>query len=396
MFKHFTTTVIAVAVSLFLSAQTYVTLHEDCNYGGSRYFLEPGTYRLYQMKIDNDKLSSFQIPSGMKVTIYENDDFRGKSKTFTGNISCLEAEWNDMASSLVVEGTNYQPGYNQNDYVTFYTDCYSRGTSRTLRPGTYSAAELGAMKQNISSFTIYGNMRVRAYINSDNASGYFETFDASQSCLGDNYNDKIRSLVVEYRPANAGGGYGGNNNNRYAVFYTDCNYEGNSIRLQPGYYQGDKMGLFRYDISSAEVPSGLRVKVYTNESLSGSYNTLTENTNCFSYNINNRIGSLVIEEAGYGGYNNNPPPGGNVMIYTDANYRGQSATLLPGTYATMSQAGFPDNALSSLTVPAGFRVVLYEFENFGGKTYTITESKSGFIISGWNDKTSSIAVYRDR
>jgi hypothetical protein len=62
----------------------------------------------------------------------------------------------------------------------------------------------------------------------------------------------------------------------------------------------------------------------------------------------------------------------------------------------MSQAGFPDNALSSLTVPAGFRVVLYEFENFGGKTYTITESKSGFIISGWNDKTSSIAVYRDR
>jgi hypothetical protein len=62
----------------------------------------------------------------------------------------------------------------------------------------------------------------------------------------------------------------------------------------------------------------------------------------------------------------------------------------------MAQAGFFDNALSSLTVPAGYRVVIYEFENFGGKSYTITQSKPGFILSNWNDKTSSIIVYRDR
>lgn len=396
MHKQFIATIIAVCTSLFISAQTYVTLHEDCNYGGSRYFLEPGTYNLYQMKIGNDKLSSMQIPSGMKVTIYGDDDFRGKSKTFTGNISCLDNEWNDMASSIVVEGGNYQPG-NQNDYVVFYNDCYSRGTSRTLRPGTYNAVDLGNMKQNISSFTIYGNLRVRAYTNSDNATGYFGTFDATQSCLGDNYNDNIRSLVIEYRPATGGGGYGGNNNsNSLATFYTDCNYSGNSIRLQPGYYQGDKLGLFRYDISSAEIPSGLRVKVFTNETMSGSYSLLSGNTSCLDYNTNNRIGSIVIEETGFGNNNNNTPPTTDVVIYTDANYRGQSATLLPGTYSTMAQAGFPDDALSSLVVPAGYRVVLYEYENFGGKNYTVTESKSGFILSGWNDKTSSIKVYRDR
>ena len=39
--------------------------------------------------------------------------------------------------------------------------------------------------------------------------------------------------------------------------------------------------------------------------------------------------------------------------------------------------------------------ILYEFENFGGKSYNVSQSKSGFIISGWNDKTSSIAVYRN-
>jgi hypothetical protein len=47
-------------------------------------------------------------------------------------------------------------------------------------------------------------------------------------------------------------------------------------------------------------------------------------------------------------------------------------------------------------VPQGYRVVLYEHENFGGKSTTLTASRSSFFLSNWNDKTSSIAVYKDR
>ncbi|HEY6062644.1 MAG TPA: hypothetical protein VIV35_03490, partial [Chitinophagaceae bacterium] len=145
-----------------------------------------------------------------------------------------------------------------------------------------------------------------------------------------------------------------------------------------------------------EIPSSLKARVYiNNEYLSGSSYTLSENISCMNSTLNDRIGSIVIEET-YGNtqypYNSNE----RVVIYEDANYKGQSASLLPGTYSTMGQLGFPDNALSSLTVPTGYRVVIYEFENFAGKSYTITASKPGFILSNWNDKTSSIAVYRDR
>ena len=394
--------VLSSLLAISSAAQNYVTLFQDCNYQGKSFYLEPGNYRTYQMKVDNDQLSSFQVPSGLKLTIYENDNFSGSSKTFTSGTACLDNQWNDMASSLVVEST-LPPGYNPNDYVVFYQDCYSKGFSRTLGPGTYTGAQLGNMRENISSFAILGTLQVKMYTSSDNASGYSYTFDQTQTCLSSSYNDKVRSLVIEYRSSTGGGNYGGGNTGNAeskASFYLDCNYKGNSIQLGPGYYQGDKLGMFRYDISSIEVPSNLRVKLFiNNEQLSGTSYNITENTSCLSGTMNDRVGSIVVEERrfGGGGYGNNPPAGNQqVIIYTDENYRGQSVAVLPGTYGTMAQLNFPDDAISSLQVPAGYRVVLYEHPNFTGKNYTITESKTKFYISGWNDKTSSIAVYRDR
>lgn len=403
------------AIFLFCSSavlsQNNIALFDQCNYSGKAYYLTPGSYKGYAMQVGNDKLSSMQIPNGMRVTIYEHDDFKGRSATYTDHISCLTDGWNDNVSSMVVEnlyGNDNQQNYSYNDYVTFYNDCYSKGFSKSLRPGTYYGNQLGILKMNISSFAVFGNLRVRVYLNNDNASGYSVNFDASQTCLTSTYNDRIRSLVIEYKPVSPTYQQPNNqgNNNSYATIYTDCNYAGNSLRLAPGYYQGDKLGLLRYDISSIELPSNLRAKVFVNnEYLSGSSYTLTENSSCLSQTLNNKIGSLVIEE--YNGYNNNNNNNNNgyspyqqnnnqkVTIYSDNNYKGLSASLLPGTYATMAQAGFIDNNLSSLTVPQGYRVVLYDLENFQGKNYTITASKTGFTLSGWNDRASSIAVYRE-
>ncbi|HUR66505.1 MAG TPA: peptidase inhibitor family I36 protein [Chitinophagaceae bacterium] len=400
MSRKFLLTLSCALLFTVLTAQNYVTLYEDCNYRGRSYFLEAGTYRGYQMKISNDRLSSMQVPAGMKVTIYEHDNYSGRSKTFLSNTYCLDESWNDMASSIVVEGT--QQYQNPNDYIVFYNDCYSKGYSRSLGPGTYSGNDLGILKNNISSFMIYGNLRLRVYTQNDNTSGYYADFEQTQNCLTSSFNDKIKSLVIESR---GGGGYGnGGYNNNYGgnnsvTVYTECNYRGNSLKLKPGYYEGDKLGLLKYDISSIEIPSNLVAKVYVNNDyLSGSYYTLSDNTNCMSSTLNNRIGSLIIEEKGYNNNNNNYPPDANqrVILYVDEDYKGQSVSLLPGTYSNMAQIGFPDNAMSSLTVPEGYRVVIYDNENFTGKSYTITASKNRFYLSGWSDKTSSIAVYRDR
>ncbi len=393
--KRILITLAVLAISVVsVTAQNYVTLHEDCNYRGRNSYLEAGTYRTYQMRIGNDKLSSLQVPAGYRVTIYEDDNFRGRSQTYSEGVSCLDSAWNDMASSIVVENTNYQQT-NPNEYVVFYNDCYARGFSRSLRPGVYKGNDLGELKNNISSFSIYGNLRVRVYTGNEEATGYYSNFDNSETCLGRNFNDRISSLVIEYKPYSpvapgSGSGFG---EGAYALFYTDCNYGGNALRLQPGRYNAEQLGILKYSIASLQLPAGFSVRAYAGESGNGPSVQFTNDMNCLGYDWRDKIGSLLVEQ--YGGSTGQPVVQ-HVMIYTDANYKGQAVTLLPGTYATMAQAnGFPDKALSSLQLPPGYRVVLYEGENFRGKTYTITVSRSNFALTSWNDRASSIKVYRE-
>lgn len=401
MKKIILTNLLVASFFLQATAQNYATLHEDCNFRGRTVKLVPGTYRLYQMQLGNDKLSSFQLPAGFRLTIYENDNFGGRSQSFSTTVSCLDSVWDNLASSVVVENTGFQQT-NPNEYVVLYSDCYQRGFSRSFRPGIYTGSELGELKNAISSFSIYGNLRIRAYTTSDNASGFFTNFDKSETCLSRNFNDRISSLVVEYNQA-AGSGTGTGNaagpSGNYAVFYTECNYLGNAVSLLPGRYTGDELGMFRKNISSIQLSPGLRITVYENENLTGMSSGYSTGSACLSFNWRNRIGSVLVEAQP--GYGNNGSQGGNpaisdVVIYTDASYKGQSVTLLPGTYPTMRALNnFPDKALSSIQIPPGYRVILYDQENLRGKTYILTSSRSSFSLTNWNDRTSSIAVYRE-
>lgn len=398
--KLFSLVILAFCCIPALAQNVY--LYAECNYTGQTYTLGVGRYYAYQIKVPNDRLASMQIPNGMRVTIYEHDNFLGRSNTYSSNTPCLDASWRNITSSIVVEYDNYnQPGYGQNDYVTFYNDCYQRGAYQVLRPGTYSGAQLAGLKYNISSFTISGNLRVRLFANNEYASGYSTTYDNSASCLPNNLNDKVGSLIIEYKsPQNPNdpGGYG-NTSGNYATFYSDCDFNGNALRLMPGRYTGTKLGVLKNAIASVQVPYGLRVTAYTNsDNMFGQSVQITQDISCMDYTMKNRIASLVIEQ-GYGNNNNgnNNNPNDAVIIYVDDNYRGQSAMLRPGNYATMTEAGnFPDNAISSLYVPDGYRVVLYEYANFSGKNFTITASRSSFFLTSWNDKASSLIVYKDR
>ncbi len=115
--------------------------------------------------------------------------------------------------------------------------------------------------------------------------------------------------------------------------------------------------------------------------------------------------------AGYGGYSaygsigsysitGTIPPGGNIgsstdviTAYNDCNYTGFSGGLTIGDYnlARLNTLGIQNDAISSLKITQGYKVVLYQDDNFGGGSIALTSDSSCFNTD-WNDKVSSIRV----
>ncbi len=86
------------------------TVYQDCNYGGYAVGLNEGRYTLSQLQalgVRNDDLSSLKVNPGYQVTLYENDNFGGRSVTKSGNAGCLvDDAFNDLATSVVVAKTS--------------------------------------------------------------------------------------------------------------------------------------------------------------------------------------------------------------------------------------------------------------------------------------------------
>ena len=90
-------------------ASNKVTIYEDVGFKGNRKELDEGEYNIYDLGIGDNKLSSLTVPAGMKVMVYEYEDFRGRSKTFTSNVKDLRKvkiegkSFNDATSSIRIE-----------------------------------------------------------------------------------------------------------------------------------------------------------------------------------------------------------------------------------------------------------------------------------------------------
>ena len=82
-----------------------------------------------------------------------------------------------------------------------------------------------------------------------------------------------------------------------------------------------------------------------------------------------------------------------VGLYQNITYGGYPALLAAGRYsqAQLAEAGVRDNDISSLTVPPGYRITLFENDNFLGESLTLTANRS-WIGAEWNDRVSSLII----
>ncbi|WP_221409740.1 carbohydrate-binding protein [Pseudochryseolinea flava] len=85
---------------------------------------------------------------------------------------------------------------------------------------------------------------------------------------------------------------------------------------------------------------------------------------------------------------------GVATFYKDCNYAGTAVSVPAGDYtlSALVSRGIVNDDISSLRVNAGYEVVLYEHDNYGGASITITGDNSCLVGAGWNDRASSIRV----
>ena len=330
------------------STSGVATLYEHSNYGGWAVSLEEGSYDykdILAKGIVNDQISSLRVSDGYKVTIYDDEGFKGKSKEFTSDASYVGDEMNDKTSSIKIEKIN-----NQTSTTTSYNTV-------KLPNGKYSIKSVANEKyvatENGGSDPIVANR--------DNYSGSWETFYIV------NNDDGTVSIKADA-------------NNKYICAVLD--EENQLTPRSDSISTWEKFKIYKindseYGIRSAENGKYVKADLDNGGKLIAGSDSIAGAWEAFN-----------IEKVGDTTTNDNV-----ATFYENSNYSGWSVSLPEGTYdySDIIAKGIKNDAISSLKVSSGYKVTLYDNEGFKGTSKEFTGDAS-YVGNEINDKTSSIKI----
>jgi hypothetical protein len=161
-------------------------------------------------------------------------------------------------------------------------------------------------------------------------------------------------------------------------FFEHYNYQGASY-CSPA--ASGEVGAVVVDrVSSVRVPAGARITLYQHPGFSGTSLRLDADTpNLTDRGFNNLTSSFKVAAVV------TPPAAGAVCFYEDYDYRGQSEC----TDAADGDIRVVIDRVSSVKVPAGVRVSLYEHAGSAGRRLVLSGDTPNLSASGFNNLTSS-------
>ena len=321
-------------------------LYADSDYRGYSKSLGEGSYTqadLAMYGISAKDISSLKVTKGFKITLYENADFTGNSKSWTTDASFVGGDWNDKACSVRIE-PNGKSGLSGNFKIM------NRNSGKYLDLDNNKTDNNTAIVQ----FDDEG-------VDASQTWTFTEVMNGKGVYSICSYGNKNRGMdVVDFSKENGAQvqlyDYLGNPHQQFILY--DCG---------EGYYQLVARNSGKVvEIPQSSKGNGEWIKIYDNNGSHTQQWAVVENR---------------YDEASA------------VTLYTDADYKGKAVTLSEGQYnlSRMGLYNLKDNDMSSLKVTPGFKVTIYEDDNFNGKSKSYTASES-FVGEEWNDKMSSLKV----
>ncbi len=371
----------------FSQQDDQVTFYRDIKYSGMQKKVGAGNFGSGTLGFLTNNISSIHIPPGHTVRV---NDKSGRSRTFTTSVSNLaQYGWDNQINSGFIEA-NYSGGGSggnlppQGNKVIFYKDMKYSGMSRVFSNGPFSPESLGFLKNNITSIYIPPGHTVKVYDDRGNN----RTFTTSISDLTQyGWNDKITTGIVST------GGTDGTlppQGNR-VIFYRDQKYTSTSKEFNQGNFGTGSLGTLTNNISSIYIPQGWSVKV--NDQRGRTHTFTTSTSNLMQLGWDNRIHSGFINSSSGGQHGGNQ--GGNnrkVVLFNNPNYLGSPTPCGEGQINHLGNT--TDNNISSIQLSPGYAIRVYDQRNLTGRSQTFTRSVRNLALYGWNDKISSVYVYR--
>jgi hypothetical protein len=203
--------------------QDKVCFYNDENFSGDSFCSSPGESMRNIGPRFNDQVTSIRIPRGLRVTIYDDENFGGRSQTYTSDVANL-GSWNDRFSSFKISGDARGGGWDQDrdrdrdrdrrddrddrdrrggfdrrentprNGACFYTEEDFGGRSFCLESGQEERNVGGRFNDRISSIRVFGRSSVTVFAN-ENFRGRSRFYSRDvQNLRG--MNDQITSIRV--------------------------------------------------------------------------------------------------------------------------------------------------------------------------------------------------------
>ena len=298
-----------------------------------------------------------------------------------------------LSSRLEAQDRIWNGSNQPRDGACFYLDADYRGESFCMNAGESRRNVENRYNDKISSVRVFGRAQVIVYEH--------ETFGgASRTCTGDvsnlrDWNDRITAIQVQYDRTGFSGS--GNEPRNGACFYLDADYRGEKFCVNSDESQRNLGERYNDRISSIRIFGGAEVTIYDDENFNGSRQAFRQDVPNLR-DWNDRITSFQVTggqyggqyEGQYGSLGGGYEPRNGACFYLDADYRGDSFCMNAGESRRNVEDRYNDK-ISSVRVFGGARVVVFEHENFGGASRTISGGGSS-NLANFNDKITSIEV----
>ncbi len=349
-----------VAIEVLENLNARPIIYRDTQYRGQSQELDEGLH--LSLTIGDDALSSVIVPDGYKVTLYSNRDLSGDKMICVRDTPDVGSNVGDKISAVRVEKIDAS----QRRPVAYKDENYT-GWSQELPVGTFNGFDIG--NDQMSSILVPPGFRVELF------SDQYRT-GKKLICVRDTpkfgaAHDAITSALVEKL----------SNPCPRPLVYTDADYCGWSQEIADGDHAS--FGAVGSDsISSVIIPPDYQVVFYQDANFGGKKLHCRRDTPRLGA-ANDANNCARVRK--FGATEERLP-----IIYQDADFAGWSQELGPGGFQTIELG---NDSISSVLVPAGYKVTLYENQSYGGRSVELFEDTGSLSRhSDFGDKTTSLRV----